>query len=57
MRNEAASLERRHAAVDLVLFDQSVEIDLDLGSVLVCVNFEIAEVTALPAERDVDVET
>ena len=43
------ALERGHAAVELVLFDQRVEIDFDLGSVLVCVDFEVAEVAALPA--------
>ena len=50
-------MERRHAAVEFILFDQRVEIDLDLGCILVCVDFEIAEEAALPAERDMDIET
>src|SRR5215217_2338939 len=52
-----ASLKRRHAAVELVLFDQRVEVDLDLGRVFVCVDFEVAEQAALPAERNVNVQT
>src|SRR6185436_11698452 len=52
-----STLEGRHAAVDLILLDERVEIDLDLGSVLVCVDFEVAEQAALPAERNVNIET
>src|ERR1044072_3931419 len=50
-------LKRRHAAVELVFFDQRVEIDLDLRSILVRVDFEITEETTLPAEGDVNVKT
>src|SRR4029078_5780339 len=52
-----ASCKRRHATVKLVLFDQRVEVDLDLGCVLICVDFEVAEVTALATERNVDIKT
>src|SRR5689334_14092870 len=51
-----ASFERRRATVKLVLFDQRVEIDLDLGGVLIRVDFEVTEMTALAAERDVDIK-
>src|SRR6185369_8620091 len=51
------ALKSRHATVELVLFDQRVEIDLDLGSVLVCVDFEVAKQAALPAEGNMNVET
>src|SRR6185369_7436958 len=47
----------RHAAVKFVLFDQRVEIDLDLGGVLVSVDLEITEVAALPAEGNMNIET
>ena len=49
-------LKRRHATVEFVLFDQRVEIDLDLRSVLICIDFEVTEVTAFATKRDVDVE-
>src|SRR3569832_446809 len=51
------ALKRRHATVELVLFDQRVEVHLDLRRVLVCVDFEVTEQTAFPAKRDVNVET
>src|SRR5215212_9336870 len=51
------ALKRRHTAVKLVLFDQRIEIDLDLRRVLVCVDFEITEQAALAAKRNVNVET
>jgi hypothetical protein len=51
-----ASFERRHATVKLVLFDQCVEIDLDLGSVLVGIDFEVTKVTAFTAERNVNIK-
>src|SRR4051812_43158951 len=41
------ALKSGHATVELVLFDQRVEIDLDLRSVLVRVDFEVAEQAAL----------
>src|SRR5919205_407362 len=47
-----APLERGHAAVELVLLDQRVEVDLDLRRVLVCVDFEVTEEAALPAKRN-----
>ena len=50
-------MKRRHATVDLILLDESIKIDLDLGRILVCVNFEVTEVTTLPAERDVNIKT
>src|SRR6185369_10894950 len=52
-----ASLKPRAAAVELVLFDQRIEVDLDLRRVLVCVDFEVAEQAALPAKRNVKVQT
>src|ERR1043165_6943868 len=52
-----ASCERRHTTVKLVLLDQRVEIDLDLGSVLIRVDFEVTEVTALATERNVNIKT
>src|SRR6185436_7371253 len=51
-----ASCKRGHATVKLVLLDQRVEIRLDLGGVLVRVDFEVTKVTALATERNVDVE-
>ena len=54
---ELPPLKSGHAAVDFILFDQRVEIDLDLGCVLVRVDFEVTEVAALAAERDVNVKT
>src|SRR5262249_33810662 len=51
------SCKRRHATVKLVLFNQRVEIDLNLRSVLIRVDFEVAKVTALATEGNVDVET
>ena len=46
----------RLLGVELPLARQDVEISLHLGRVLVGVDAEVAEVTALPAERDVEVE-
>src|SRR5262249_8994558 len=51
-----ASLERVCAAVELVFFDQRVEIALDLGGVLVGVNFEVTEFAAFAAEGYVEIE-
>src|ERR1041384_429043 len=51
------SCKRRHATVKLVLFDQRVEIDFDLGGVLIGVDFEVTEVTTLAAEGNVYVKT
>ena len=48
--------DRRLLRVQLPLARQDVEILADLGRVLVGVDAEIAEVAALPAERDVQVE-
>src|ERR1044072_4897777 len=52
-----APCERRHATVKLVLFDQRVQVDLDLGRVLIRVDFEVTKVTALATKGNVDVET
>src|SRR5262249_60347131 len=46
-----------HAAVDFILLDQRVEIDLDLRSVLIRVDFEVTKFASLAAERDVYVKT
>src|ERR1051325_9686643 len=54
---QLAALKSGHAAVELVLFDQRIEIDLDLRGVLVGVDFEVTEEAALTAERDVNIET
>jgi hypothetical protein len=43
------SLNSSGAAVEFVLFDECVEIDFDLGSILVDVDFEITEEAALAA--------
>src|SRR5689334_4801164 len=51
------SLKRSGATVELVLFDQRVEIDLDLGSILVGIDFEVTKETTLAAERNVQIET
>src|SRR5678816_3409343 len=51
------SLKPEAAAVELVLFDQCVEVNLDLRRVLIGVDFEVTEQTALAAKRNVDVET
>src|SRR5678816_1838950 len=56
-KTKLPSLKSGHAAVELILFDESVEVDLDLRSVLVCINFEVTEQAALPAKRNVNVET
>src|SRR5262245_19201670 len=48
-------LQCGHAAVDFILFDQRVEIDLDLRSVLVSVDFEVTKFAPLAAEWDVNV--
>src|SRR5262245_16285977 len=53
---ELPPLQCGHAAVDFILFDQRVEIDLDLRSVLVRVDFEVTEFAPLAAEGDVDVQ-
>src|SRR5262249_22668170 len=49
-------LQCGHAAVDFILLDQRVEIDLDLRSVLVRVDFEVTKFAPLAAERDVNVK-
>src|SRR5690242_9237485 len=53
---QLTTLKSRPAAVELVLFDQRVKIDFDLGGVLVGVDFEITEQAALAAERDVNIK-
>src|SRR5262245_24407700 len=50
------TLQRGRAAVDFILFDQRVEIDLDLRSVLVRVDFEVTKFAPLAAEWDVNVK-
>src|SRR5262245_46291556 len=49
-------LQCGHAAVDFILLDQRVEIDLDLRSVLVRVDFEVTKFAPLAAEGDVNVK-
>src|SRR5262245_5802298 len=53
---ELPPLQCVHAAVDFILLDQRVEIDLDLRSVLVRVDFEVTKFTPLAAEGDVNVK-
>src|SRR5215510_6253348 len=53
---ELPPLQSGHAAVDFILPDQRVQIDLDLRSVLVSVDFEITKFAPLAAERDVYVK-
>ena len=50
------ALKGAGAAVNLILLDQRVEIDLDLGGVLVGVDFEVTELAALAAKRNVEVK-
>src|ERR1043165_3649519 len=54
---KSPSLKRSGAAVEFVLLDQRVEIDLDLGSVLVGVDLEVTKQAALAAERNVQIQT
>src|SRR5258708_3993814 len=54
---ELPPLKGRRATKQLHLFDQSVEIDLNLVGIFVRVDFEIAKLAALAAERNVEVET
>ena len=56
MQTAVPSLKRGRAAVEFVLFDQRVEIDLNLGGVLVGVDFEVTELAALAAERNVNIK-
>src|SRR5262245_61661956 len=53
---ELPPLQSGHAAVDFILLDQRVEIDLDLRSVLVRVDFEVTKFAPLAAEGNVDVK-
>ena len=54
---EAAAGDRRLRRVELPFARQQIEILLDLARVLVGVDPEVAEMAALPAERDVQVQT
>jgi hypothetical protein len=49
-------LKGRAAAVELILLNERVEINLDLRSILVRVDLEIAEFAALATEGDVDIK-
>jgi hypothetical protein len=44
------------AAVEFILLNERIEINLDLRSILVCVDFEVAEFASLAAERDVNIK-
>ena len=55
-KSKLSSLEGARPAVQFVFFNQGVEVDLDLGSILVRVDFEITKLAALPTERNVDVK-
>jgi len=52
-----APLKGRAAAVDLVIFNQGIEINFDLRGILVRVHFEIAELAPFPTKRDVDIKS
>src|SRR5262249_29492865 len=56
-KSELASLKSRCVAVELILFDQGVEVDLNLGSVLVGIDLEITKLATLATERNVNIET
>src|SRR5438034_1234796 len=51
-----APADKRFRGVQAQFLEDRVDVSLDLGGILVRIDLEIAEVTALPAKRDVDVE-
>src|SRR3982751_2683650 len=50
------SLNRGRPAVAFHLFDKGIEIDFDLARILVGIDFEVAKLTTLPAEGNVEIE-
>src|SRR5215216_6457952 len=54
---ELPTLKSARATIDFILFNESLEVKLYLGRVLVRVDFEIAKLAALSAERNMYVET
>src|SRR5687767_14509395 len=55
-KSQLPPLKRGRTAIQFVFLYQRVEVDLDLGRVLVRVDFEIAKLAALATERNMDVE-
>src|SRR5207244_4323584 len=45
--------DERLSRIESQLLDGGIQISLNLGGILVCIDFEIAEVAALAAERNV----
>src|SRR6266508_4561257 len=51
------ALKAARATVEFSLFDESIEIEFDLRGVLVSIDFEIAKLATLAAERYMKVKT